>query len=250
MTLACAIAACCAHGSAAVALPGSTGPGSWRGIPVLMYHRIDARVPREPVGRDLTVEPRAFAAQLRYLRDAHIATLTAAEAVARLARGERPERAVVLTFDDGYDDAATAALPLLRAYGAVGTFYISSGFIGTAGHVTWQQLRALRAAGMEVACHGTFHLDLSTLDRAGQQREAAGCMQRFARYLPGAAPVTYAYPAGKYDATTFSVMQSLGIRAAFTEQPGTVENLHEPFALPRLRVRHDDDLRQFAALVS
>jgi peptidoglycan/xylan/chitin deacetylase (PgdA/CDA1 family) len=103
---------------------------------------------------------------------------------------------------------------------------------------------------MEVACHGTEHLDLSTLDRAGQLREAAGCMQRFARYLGGAPPVTYAYPAGKYDVTTLTIMRELGIRAAFTEHPGNVTSLAQPLALPRYRIRHDDGVARFAALAT
>lgn len=235
-----------AGGSADTAARGA----AWSGVPVLMYHRVDAHVPRDAVGRDLTVEPAAFEAQLRYLREHHIAAITAAELVARLGRGERPRAVVVLTFDDGYADAATTALPLLRKYGARGTFYVSSGFIGTPRHLTWLQMRDLRRTGMEVACHGTFHLDLSTLDRAGQEEEAAGCMHRFARYLGAPAPTTYAYPAGKYDATTFAIMRELGIRAAFTEIPGNVASLNRPYTEPRLRVRHDDDLTRFAALIA
>jgi peptidoglycan/xylan/chitin deacetylase (PgdA/CDA1 family) len=215
-----------------------------------MYHRVDANVPSDAVGRDLTVEPAAFAAQLAYLRAHRIAAITAEELARDIAHRKLPERAVVLTFDDGYDDAATTALPLLRKYGARGTFYVSSGFVGTPRHLSWKQLRELRAAGMEVACHGTFHLDLSTLDRTGQLREAAGCMRRFAHYLGGAAPVTYAYPAGKYDAETLAIMRSLGIVAAFTEHPGAVQDLARPYELPRRRIRHDDTVANFAALVA
>jgi peptidoglycan/xylan/chitin deacetylase (PgdA/CDA1 family) len=222
---------------------------SWSGVPVLMYHKVDAVVPPGAVGRDLTVAPESFAAQLRYLRDHRIRTLTAAELVAELARGRRPRDAVVLTFDDGYEDAATTALPILQTYGARGTFYVSSGFVGTPRHLTWRELRTLRGAGMEVACHGTFHLDLSTLDRAGQLAEAGGCMRRFAHYL-GVVPVTYAYPAGKYDATTFAVMRSLGVRAAFREGGGPVLDLTAPYALPRLRVSRDTTLNGFAALLA
>lgn len=222
----------------------------WAGVPVLMYHRVDSIVPRDAVGRDLTVEPAAFEAQLRYLRAHHVRTLTATELALELRRGRRSADAVVLTFDDGYRDNATVALPLLIKYGARATFYVSSGFVGTPRHLTWRELRDMRAAGMEVACHGTLHLDLSTLDRAGQEAEAAGCVKRFAHYLGGPAARTYAYPAGKFDATTFAVMRELGILAAFREGGGTVRDLMEPFALPRLRVRHDDTLADFAALIA
>jgi peptidoglycan/xylan/chitin deacetylase (PgdA/CDA1 family) len=240
-----ATVALAAFGSAATARADS-----WSGVPVLMYHRVDAQVPNEAVGRDLTVEPAAFAAQLAWLRDHRIATITAEQLARAIARGQHPAHSVVLTFDDGYEDGATTALPLLQKYGARGTFYVSSGFVGTPRHLTWKELRALRAAGMEVACHGTFHLDLSTLDRAGQLAEAAGCMKRFAHYLGGAPPVTYAYPAGKYDATTLEIMHELGIIAAFTEEPGTVTGLERPYGEPRRRVRHDDSLQQFEALVT
>jgi peptidoglycan/xylan/chitin deacetylase (PgdA/CDA1 family) len=77
-----------------------------------MYHRVDAAVPHDAVGRDLTVEPANFEAQLKLLRDRGIRTVTAAELIAALRRGEHPENTVVLTFDDGYEDAATSAFPL------------------------------------------------------------------------------------------------------------------------------------------
>jgi len=240
----------CALAFCLVPAPAAELRASWVGVPVLMYHKVDSAVPRDAVGRDLTVAPERFAAQLRWLRAHGIRTLTAAQLVRALARGERPAHAVVLTFDDGYADAATTILPLLRANGARATFYVSSGFVGTPRHLSWRQMRALRAAGNELACHGTFHLDLSTLNRAGQEREARHCVDTFAHYLGGFRPATYAYPAGKYDATTFAVMRALALRAAFTERPGTVRSLAHPFALPRRRVRRDDDLAAFAALAT
>ena len=215
-----------------------------------MYHRVDAAVPHDAVGRDLTVEPANFEAQLKLLRDRGIRTVTAAELIAALRRGEHPENTVVLTFDDGYEDAATSAFPLLRKYGAHATFYVSAGFVGTARHVSWREMRAMRAAGMEIACHGTEHRDLAGLDRAGQVSEASHCVKTFARYMNGWKAQTYAYPAGKYDAVTFEIMRGLGIRAAFTERPGTVSDLFRPYELPRRRVSHDDDLEQFGSLAT
>ncbi len=237
-----------ALGWLAVTLIAATVPAG--GTAVLMYHRIDGSVPADPVGRDLTVVPAAFEGELRWLHDHRVRTLTAAELTASLARGEPPRHAVVLTFDDGYEDAATVAFPLLRRYGARATFFVSSGFVGTPRHLSWRQMRAMMAGGMEIACHGTRHLDLSTLDRAGQLREIGHCVAAFRRYLPGWRPATYAYPAGKYDATTLSILESFGFRAAFTERPGLATSLTRRFELPRRRVRHDDALAQFETLAT
>ena len=224
------------------------GGAPWAGVAVLMYHRVDREVPRDAVGRDLTVDPETFEAQLRWLQAHHVRTLTATELRAGLARGTRPENAVVLTFDDGYAEAATTVFPLLQRYGARATFFVSSGFVGTPNHLSWRQMRAMRAAGDEIACHGTEHLDLTQLDRTGQLREAGHCVASFRRYLAGWEPQSYAYPAGKYDASAIAVLQGLGFNCAFTERPGSVQSLERPFELPRRRVSRDDGLGAFSAL--
>jgi peptidoglycan/xylan/chitin deacetylase (PgdA/CDA1 family) len=218
------------------------------GVPVLMYHMVDPVTPRDAVGKSLTLAPGAFAAQLAWLRDHHISTMTMNELADALARGRHPRDTVVLTFDDGYTDAATVVTPILQRYGARASFYVSAGFIGDGRHMTWPQLRAMRAAGMEIGCHGTHHLDLATLDRAQAAREIGHCVDTLARYL--ARPTTYAYPAGKWNATTLAIVRAAGLKAALTERPGIVTSLASPYTLPRRRVARDADLAAFAALAT
>jgi peptidoglycan/xylan/chitin deacetylase (PgdA/CDA1 family) len=218
------------------------------GVPVLMYHRVAPDVPSDAVGRSLTIDPKVFDAQLTWLQAHGIRTLTMDELIAMLARNEHPQHAVVLTFDDGYVDAATYATPLLQKHGLRGSFYVSAGFIGDGRHASWKQLRSMRAAGMEIGCHGTEHLDLSTLDRAGAEGEIGHCEQRLSHYL--GRPTTYAYAAGKWNDTTIAVLREHGFAAALTERPGLVHDLAQPFELPRRRVDRSDDLTAFAALAT
>jgi peptidoglycan/xylan/chitin deacetylase (PgdA/CDA1 family) len=163
-----------------------------------------------------------------------------------LARGRRPQRAVVLTFDDGYLDAADVVTPLLRKYGDRASFYVSAAFVGDGRHAGWAQLRAMRGAGMEIGCHGSYHLDLSKLSRAGAQREIGGCVARLSRFV--ARPTTYAYAAGRYDATTLALVRADGFKAALTEHPGVVRSLAAPYELPRRRIARGASLASFAAL--
>jgi len=190
------------------------------GVPVLMYHKVDPHTPPDPVGRSLTLEPAAFEAQLIWLRAHAIRTLTMNDLADALKRGEHPRNAVVLTFDDGYSDAAEVVTPLLRKYGDRASFYVSAGFIGDGRHASWAQLRAMRAAGMEIGCHGTRHLDLSRVEPATAAYEVRHCVDTLARYL--ARPTTYAYPAGRWNGTTLALMRQMGIKAALTERPGVV----------------------------
>jgi peptidoglycan/xylan/chitin deacetylase (PgdA/CDA1 family) len=218
------------------------------GVPVLMYHRVDPVTPPDAVGRSLTLTPAAFEAQLAWLRAHRIVTLTTEELAAALARGEHPQHAVVLTFDDGYIDAATVVTPLLRRYGARASFYVSAGFLGDGRHLTWPQLRAMRAAGMEIGCHGTHHLDLATLGRDAAAYEIGHCAATLAHYL--AKPSTYAYAAGRWNATTLELVKAAGFTAALTERPGTVTSLAAPYTLPRRRVDRDASIASFAALAT
>jgi peptidoglycan/xylan/chitin deacetylase (PgdA/CDA1 family) len=230
----------------AAVLPAAAAEPS--GVPVLMYHRVDPHTPPDAIGRSLTLAPAAFEAQLAWLRDHHIVTLTTEELAAALARGEHPRHAVVLTFDDGYIDAATVVTPLLQRYGARASFYVSAGFVGDGRHLTWAQLRAMRAAGMEIGCHGTRHLDLAKLGRNAAAHEIDHCAATLAHYL--AKPTTYAYAAGRWNATTLELVKAAGFTVALTERPGTVRSLAAPYTLPRRRVGRDAGIDSFAALAT
>lgn len=71
------------------------------------------------------------------------------EAVARWKRGELPARALAITFDDGYEDNVSVAMPILQRHGLTATFYITTGFLN--GGCMWNDrvIEALRLAPSE-----------------------------------------------------------------------------------------------------
>jgi peptidoglycan/xylan/chitin deacetylase (PgdA/CDA1 family) len=107
--------------------------GLWRhDLRILAYHRIAARI--DPSGFDfdlelLSADAEGFRAQMRHLRD-HYTPLRFADVLADLDAGRAPPRdAVVVTFDDGYDDNHDVALPILSELGVPATFFVSTGHI-------------------------------------------------------------------------------------------------------------------------
>jgi peptidoglycan/xylan/chitin deacetylase (PgdA/CDA1 family) len=223
-------------------------PAAFAGTPILMYHMVDPVTPKDAVGRSLTVSPVAFAAQLAWLRDHHIQTITVRELVADLKSGRPPRNAVVLTVDDGYADAATVATPLLERYGDRATFYISAGFVGDGRHVSWAQLRTMQSAGMEIGCHGTFHRDLTTLSPREAAFEVNHCVTAIARYV--GRPTTYAYAAGRFNGAIEQLVRAAHFDAALTELPRTAETLANRYDLPRRRIDRSYGLATFAALAT
>ena len=217
-------------------------------IVVLMYHRVAPDLPATAVGRDLTLPPASFAAQLDELQREKIPVLTTAQAAAAIARGGDP-RGVVLTFDDGREDGYSVVAPLLRAHHMTATFYVNPSTIDTPHHFTWRELRDVRAQGDEVGCHGYQHLDLSQMDAAQQTFQIGKCIEMIAVHAPPR-PTTYAYAAGRYDATTQGLMRKFGIVAAVTEHPGDVRPGVDPTQWPRERIRRTITLAQFEELVA
>lgn len=219
------------------------------GVPVFMYHHVNDTIPKSALALGLTLPTESFEAQLRYLARKKIATITAGELTDSLSRGVVPPRTAVLTFDDGYGDGATVVAPLLTRYGARATFFVNAGTVEQRNHLSWRELRALRAAGNEVGAHGMHHLDLTTLDRDGQMHEAGDCVARLERFLDFRL-VSYAYASGAYNATTLEIMREIGIRSAWTEIVGRAHDLRKPYEMPRLRISRDTTVDGFAALVS
>jgi peptidoglycan/xylan/chitin deacetylase (PgdA/CDA1 family) len=89
---------------------------------VLMYHRI-ANLPSDE--RHLTVDPAHFRAQMAHLRR-HYNPLPLEDMARATQAGMIPERAVAITFDDGYLDALTTASPILREFDIPATFFLNT----------------------------------------------------------------------------------------------------------------------------
>ncbi len=110
---------------------------------ILMYHRV-AEDPMDPYS--LCVAPDRFEAQLRMIcQSADVVTLDQLG-----QKGSRPR--VVLTFDDGYADNLSAALPIAEQFGAAITVYVTSGMVGDPAGFWWDRLASL--------LHGRDELDL------------------------------------------------------------------------------------------
>src|SRR5919204_2275175 len=94
-----------------------------------------------------------------------IAPIAVALALA-LSSNAAASTVVTIQFDDGNADAYAAG-QLLADRGMHATFYVNSGAIGSAGHMSWTQLHDLVAAGNEIGGHTLEHKNLKTLPTAG-----------------------------------------------------------------------------------
>lgn len=115
---------------------------------ILLYHRVAA--PADDPWQ-LAVSPATFDEHLALL-SAEYVPIALSDFVAAARGGNIPERAIAVTFDDGYADNLHAGLPALESHGVPATIYVATAFTGTAGPFWWDELQlALSGAGSRPA---------------------------------------------------------------------------------------------------
>ena len=231
----------------------SEAPGATPDAPVkiLMYHYIRDTAPGEgPTGRNLSVSPQDFEAQMRLLVSKGYMTLSLDEVVEAWQTGQPlPPQSVVLTFDDGYEDFFTAARPILRALDLKATVYIITGRVGQPGYMTWEQIQQLADEGFTIGSHTVTHLSLPTLSAANLATELTRSRQTLEETL-GRPVVHFAYPSGAFDARVRAAAAQAGYATATTTRYGACLPGADPLALPRLRVSGGASLAYFAGLLN
>jgi peptidoglycan/xylan/chitin deacetylase (PgdA/CDA1 family) len=118
---------------------------------------------------------------------------------------------VTIQFDDGTEDQY-AALAILAAHGMHATFYVNTGVVGDADHMSWGELTDLANAGNEIAGHTLNHTNLKKLSTAAARQEVCG--DRVALFDHGFEPTSFAYPFGSFDAAAKKVVQDCGYNSA------------------------------------
>ncbi len=144
-------------------------------LPTLMLHYIEA-IPLDSPDQmryKLSFSPEKLEAFLIYFKENKIQTLTYHDLIPMI-NGELPfpEKAVMLTFDDGYDDHYSEAFRLLKKYDMKGVFFIISGKPDQdSDYATWAQVKEMADAGQEIASHTVTHPSLTTLAPEAQRKE-------------------------------------------------------------------------------
>jgi peptidoglycan/xylan/chitin deacetylase (PgdA/CDA1 family) len=141
-----------------------------RRLLILTYHRVLDRP--DPMIDDGGLDVAGFDAQSRVLA-ANFNVLRLDEALQRLASASLPPRAVALTFDDGYADNYTNALPILSRHGLTATFFVATAFLN--GGRMWNDTlieSMRRAAGPRL---DLSVIGLDALDVASAEARRASC---------------------------------------------------------------------------
>jgi peptidoglycan/xylan/chitin deacetylase (PgdA/CDA1 family) len=212
-----------------------------------MYHEVADSLEGVPAGHRPYVIPIAsFQDQLRAMTAAGV---MGTRLDAHLTAGPGPSRrSCVITFDDGHESNYTAALPLLEACGFRATFFVTTGWVGRRPYMTWSELRALSAAGMEIGSHSVTHRPPASLSRKELDAELRDSKKAIEDAL-GTRVQSASSPTGFTNQAMIPLARDAGYRALCFGQIGLWTDTSKAFGIPRIAVKLGTSVEEVRRLV-
>jgi peptidoglycan/xylan/chitin deacetylase (PgdA/CDA1 family) len=213
---------------------------------VIVYHAVGDR-PRERDPDGLFVSQKQFELQMAFL--ARKRTVVPLSQI--LGPGaESGHRRVAITFDDGFRNVLTNAVPVLRRHGLPAAVFVPTEWLGTPSAesassgaietLTVDDLRELDRLGYEIGSHSHSHLDCGmatqdqiVVDLTRSVAELTAALGRAPRYL--------AWPFGRHSPAALETAARLGFELAFaTDHPS-----RSRYAVPRTPIYRTDGANMF-----
>ncbi|WP_210439612.1 polysaccharide deacetylase family protein [Nocardioides xinjiangensis] len=229
-------------------------------VPVLMYHSVAGQASAR--FRPWVVHPRRFAAHMEHLSRHGYRSLTLSQLEDHLRPGgpPMPDRPVVITFDDGFADFHSTALPVLEAHHLMSTLYVATGYLG--GTARWlarereqgrpmlhpEQLHDVADRGVEIGAHSHTHPRLDELSATEARAEIRRSKDVLEQELQR--PVaTFAYPHGYYSRRVRDQVIEAGYTSSTAVRHAMSSTEDDVFARARLMVLADTSTEELERLL-
>lgn len=210
---------------------------------VLMYHHVATDTP--PATSET---PARFREQMDYLSKKGFNVLPLTEIVRRLQSGEAlPERAIAISFDDGYRSVCNEAYPLLKARGWPFTVFVNTEALDRKlrPYCSWEQLREMRQHGVTIANHSVTHAHMgnklpgeSAEAWEKRVREEISIASARIKAETGDDNKLFAYPFGEYSGELKTIVAEIGL-IGFGQHSGPIGKNSDFLALPRFALALD-----------
>jgi len=184
-------------------------------VPILTFHKVDSRF-EWGVTR---ITPRQFCKILKFLKNQGYQSITLRELCDPLV--EKPEKPIVITFDDSYEDLYRDGFPIMQEYGFKGTIFVITGYIGLLNgwdvnlgglkfrHLNWNQMKEIQRAGFEFGSHTINHPDLTRIGSQNIESEVRNSKSELEDRL-GEEVQFISFPFGRYNREVITICRESG----------------------------------------
>jgi len=162
-----------------------------------------------------------------------------------------PDKAVLITLDDGFEDNYLNALPIFQRYQIPAVIYLATGVIGKTNQwmaaptfserkmLSWPQIKEMNDHGIEFGSHTVSHPRLNELDDNKVEQELIMSKQTIEEHL-GKECAHFAYPYGLLTESTRDLVRKTGYKTACSTRSGFNNKERDPLLLHRIEVHGCD----------
>lgn len=228
-------------------------------IPILMYHHI---VEEDNETNKITITTKRFKEDMKYLRTKGYTTISFKELIKyREGKGKFPEKPIIITFDDGYEDNYKYAYPILNENNMKATIFVLGARMGITNfnndtrysYMSWKQAKEMYESGfIEIQPHSYDLHNYEENFKYGQgvlSKNKENKKQHYDRFLEdtekimklikdnvGCENYVFAYPYGKYNATNEEVLKYLNFKITLTTKSEYADISNGLYELKRINV--------------
>jgi len=216
---------------------------------ILMYHSVSYNKVF------FTVKPENFRRQMDYLYQNKYNVISLSELINFLKnKKEIPQKTVVLTFDDGYEDNYFNVFPILKGYNFPATIFLATGFIEKEipnsakiplKTLDWRQIKEMHNSGLiNFKPHTVNHPKLTQISLEEAKKEILDSKRIIEEKLNKKCKF-FAYPYGKYNQEIIKILKENGFEGAVTIKEGLVSAEDDLFSLKRNSINSQTTFSQF-----
>jgi len=222
-------------------------------IPILMYHEIIDKVPSlelsRKIQRSYLVSKNDFEEQVAYLKERGYHTIDLHDVTD--APGKEKKiigKPIAITFDDGYEGNYLYALPILKKYNAISTFFITVGMVGKSCMLSWAQAYEMKKEGMSIQSHTVSHPLLTAITPREVECELLNSKLIIEEKM-GSVVDFISYPNGDYNSAVMAHVRKAGYEGACSSEFGFNSLGSDGFALRRIKIPNSFSIRDFGKIL-
>lgn len=204
-------------------------------VPIMMYHRVLSEP--KPEYR-LSVSVKALNRQLQFLKKNHYNVLSLEE-LADLIRHKKkiPPRTIALTFDDGYEDNYTNALPVLKKYNLPVTIFLIVEEIGSHERLNWEEVKLMQDTGfITFGSHAMGPEPLINIKSDEELKRQIFDSKKILEERLKRPVNAFSYPEGRFNSQIRQLVIDAGYKVAVTTTPEKNYPNNDIFAVKRARI--------------
>ncbi len=213
---------------------------------ILTYHHIGDCPPEQADHPGLWVSETSFDRQLAFLRAGGWKGVTLCDILAALRGGQAlPRRWVCLTFDDGWRDNFTRALPILARHGFPATVFMVTGRVRTGPpsgawdeYLSAKEIAAMMKQSVVFGSHTRTHPRLTSISKAVARVEIQRSRDELSALI-GESPAWFCYPYGNFSPIIASIVRDCGYVGAVSTIRDNRLSPDQQYWLPRVMVMGD-----------